>query len=73
MCAVCDELVSNPVPHLDRVPAACCCCCPCCLRQAVNRSESASDDSREAEKRLKDLLAGETWGFFLGGGCLPAQ
>jgi hypothetical protein len=35
----------------------------------VNRTESANDDSREAEKRLKDLMAGETSGTpGLGGG-----
>jgi hypothetical protein len=28
------------------------------LLQAVNRSEFANDDSKQAEKRLKDLMAG---------------
>lgn len=41
--------------------------------QAVNRTESANDDSREAEKRLKDLMAGRRPSLANGGARAAAN
>jgi hypothetical protein len=37
------------------------------LLQTINKTEAASDDSREAERRLKDLVAGRRPSLANGG------
>lgn len=37
------------------------------VSQAINKSDSASDDSRESERRLKDLVAGRRPSLANGG------
>jgi hypothetical protein len=39
----------------------------CRQPQAINKTESATDDSREAERRLKDLVAGRRPSLANGG------